>query len=628
MSVESDIETALALVRAEATVALNDAAILAATVADGIDKPLKELKAKFHSDFNAPELPTPTAVTAPPVPRQTTAQLPDRPTADLRFLAQKIPTLDADLPTLNLPTFTHTLAPVPDLPTVTPPTLGERPDLPTVPTDRLGESPVSTPPRWVTLTPVQADAPPLTPPDALTLPALRFTEEFDRGLAWAQRFIPPDWGGMAALAGLDPVLFQGLEQRLRGELETAAFDEGYAQRRYGQQRAEVEDAREQARTALEQRTAAGGVAIPGMARWSGEWDVERNAAVRHTATAAAVRNQIADAEQAHAQQALTLMETLLRSSLTLRYRSAELSMQGVETALQCGETALELALETLELKKKEFALLEMYYGLAQERVNLLVKAAQNQGEVAQENAQQSILQVSYNAALLKQYRIQWSDIQRLIRLQSEQQAAIQADLEMQAQPLRLFETQVRLFEGQVQQQRWEWEALNAQLQGDVERANGSLAKIKRYRAQQAAQAAALKADERRTLAQGERNTAVLTAMLAEIDALEEAFKLRVDAARLSSEAEKTHAQAENKLGEAQVAETRLELTRRVGDEQARLYRLRSDLAQRLKQQAIQLEQAKAKSAVRCGGARVYAGIANAMLSALNGIAIKSEEAYA
>lgn len=622
MSVRADVEAALNLIKQEARAALSEASALAqdaAAILTG-EKPAADFDLKVELTPSQPpnpfEIQPPPSLIVKPYVRPELGRLTPIIPAELNF-AEPVPTLD-------LPSFHYEPLRWENAETVQPPGLPTGPALPTAPTTRLREGDALVPPVRQPLAGVGGAPPPVAEPQIATL-AVDFRGAFAQGLAWARTVIP-DRGPAAAITDLDSLLIRAVQQRLRGEVTAAASDAGEDLRRYAQQRMAQATESAKAAAGLDAQTQADAWMLPGADRMAGELALERAGAQAAVAAAIEIRRQRAGKEQDLAQQTLTLAQTLLTTAVDLQLKEAERILHGYEIALHCGETALELATQVLTVKQQEVALYEKYNALQGRRLDALITVRKNAADVARAEAEQTRVEAQYNTMALNRHQVQLADVRRLVKLKATQQEARRLELDGKILPVRLYAIKIQQFEAQIKQHRLEWEAFSAQLHGEAAKVEGLTAQARLYDAQIQQFTAQAQAAAATIRAQTAANAQNLARADAELNAVEEEFRLQVAVADTAVEALRAGGQAAVAEGEAQSEQQRLDLEKEIETARAELQRMRSDLTYRLKGQALDLSRRKTQGQIRVGSARVYGALAESALTALNSLAVSEETA--
>lgn len=557
----------------------------------------------------------------PPTPHIRTPNLPEM--GDLVELEGIQETFNVGAPAITVPRFsTRTPSDLPAF-TQTAPVISTDIKLPTAPSIRYPDKP-----RLATVNTA------LTV-DALAVPAHDFSRPAYQAApldSWATLF----GGGQQAVAGMDSYArsllaefhpdaaanYALLSERVSGVLaaRSSALGTVYDEALFQQAARKAEDARQQAIHQVDAASQMTGWDLPGAVRFAGQVRLETDYANALGAAALAAYTQRAEQEVKHLQFTLDLANRMHDAATDLFTKGCGLALEAVKASIAYAEAAGSFAVKVYQLRQADFEM-ELKILDADTRIfEALLKAELAKAEITRARLDIERLKSDVNRDLVAIYTAELSAADVQARVYATQLGALEQEVKIRQLPLEVFIANVRAYAEQVNAKRGEYALLEAQISGDKAKLEGELAKLKAYEIQANVFRTVVEAEATKIKADAERNNLIL-----------EEYKTKVHTELALVQIDETIAKhsldAYEIMAKVYLAEVDSALKQAQFDFDTNLESSKLALAQRefefeaqFKASTLEMSRVKAISEISQAGAQTFGSMANAALSAMNGVA--------
>lgn len=521
-----------------------------------------------------------------------------------------------DVPSLTIPAFSYSSLPTAPTFTAAAPEIEPLTIAPVLPTLNEPAAPTLTRPREVSAPSISGTPPPI--PRPVFSPFVGdFHAEYLHGLGltasdlteWATRL-------RALFLPVETLLIQRLQAALRGT--EPGLPDTWETGKYQQVQQSIFAERYDALGSLDDQPSS----VTGLPTGSSVYrrlQLELKTLQAATQAASKVTNDRHEREVKHLQWAVELAAKLADAAMALQAQVAGWRMKGLLLALEGAEGTLNLALKVLAFKTKEIEFLVRYNEAQVRRTEDRLKIEKSQLETLKLDVASNQLTATYNDQQANLYQIAGSWIENRIKLYQAQIQYLTLDADWQKLTLQAFESQIQVYQATVKAKGTEYDALKAQIKGDLALTEAELAKVRVYEAELTQASVEAQAQAAKVQSQAATNKQALDAYNTEVSA-------QLSYLRMLDQATRTALSAIVKGFDAEVAEQELALKDQALKDQEALYLAmreleyeRTDLTTQLSQYQVLLAQRAAQSRVIDGGASTLGSIATQAYAGLNAV---------
>lgn len=413
-----------------------------------------------------------------------------------------------------------------------------------------------------------------------------------------------------------------LSTQLAGVLSgtSGALSDSYEEAIYQSAARKAELARTLALERLNDETTRTGWDLPGKVRFAGQ--VRLNTDFSNALGAAALDAYTRRREQEiqHLQMVMQLADRMQGSAVDLFAKGYGLALDSVRQSLAYAVAVGEYVQRIYQLRQADFELESKLLDAAIRVFEARLKAELAKTEIAKAKLSVEQLKAEVNKDLVSLYTSQIQAAEALAQLYATQISSAEAELKIRMAPLEVFKANSEAYRTYVEGKKAEYGMLEAQIAGDNARTEGELAKLKVYSTKADVFRTVVSAEAASMEAKAKRNQEVLEEYKVKIDTEMKLVGMDHDLAKYSLDSYEV-------MAKVFLAEVESKLKEKEFEYDKELQNAKMELAQReflfnseFKSVELELARVKAQSEINQSAAQTYGAMANAALSAMNGVA--------